>query len=127
MSEMALTADHLIVIGRGRLIRDLSLADFIADASASWVRVHSPQASELRDLLLGPDVTVTSTQHGMLRVQGLTAQEIGTRAASNGLTLYELSLVQASLEEAYMQITKDAVEYQGVDSDQPATDLRIAA
>jgi len=127
MTEMALTADHLIVIGRGRLIRDLSLADFIDDAGASWVRVRSPQAEQLRELLLGPDVTVTSTQRGVLRVQGVTAEEIGARAAAEGFTLHELSPVEASLEEAYMQITKDAVEYRGPDSDQPATDLRTAA
>jgi ABC-2 type transport system ATP-binding protein len=127
MSEMALTADHLIVIGRGRLIRDLSLADFIADASASWVRVSSPQATELREQLMGPGVTVTSTEPGVLRVEGLSAQEIGIRAASEGITLYELSPVQASLEEAYMQITKHAVEYHGPDAIQPPADLRTAA
>jgi len=127
MSEMALTADHLIVIGRGRLIRDMSLEEFIADAGTSWVRVRSPQAAALRELLLGPGVTVTSTQRDVLRVQGVPAEQIGTRAAAEGLTLHELSSVEPSLEEAYMQITKDAVEYRGPDVDQPATDLRTAA
>jgi ABC-2 type transport system ATP-binding protein len=127
MSEMALTADHLIVIGRGRLIRDLSLDDFIADAAASWVRVRSPQAAQLRELLLGTDVTVSSSEPGSLHVKGLSSEEIGTRAFDAGLRLYELSPVEASLEEAYMQITKEAVEYHGNDTAASAAHLRSAA
>lgn len=111
MSEMELTADHLIIIGRGKLVRDISMSDFIADASAKSVFVRSPQATELRDLLLGPNVSVTSTHRGTLSVKGLSTDEIGAAAAAAGITLAELSPVMASLEEAFMAITKDAVEY----------------
>lgn len=111
MSEMELTADHLIVIGGGRLVRDISMSEFIAEASAKSVHVRSPQATELRDLLLGPNVTVTSAKRGSLSVKGLSTDEIGARAAAAGITLAELSPVMASLEEAFMAITKDAVEY----------------
>lgn len=111
MSEMALTAEHLIVVGRGRLIRDVSVQEFIDSASANSVRVRSPQASELRALLLGDGVVVASSEEGALEVTGLTSAEIGVTAAVNGITLHELSPVHASLEEAFMELTKDAVEY----------------
>jgi ABC-2 type transport system ATP-binding protein len=111
MSEMALTADHLIVVGRGRLIRDVSVQEFIASASNASVRVRSPQATDLRELLLGDGVSVTSSTPGQLDVVGLSSEEIGTRAAKAGLTLYELSVVEPSLEEAFMELTDDAVEY----------------
>jgi ABC-2 type transport system ATP-binding protein len=115
MSEMALTADHLIVIGRGQLIRDQSTEAFIASASSNSVRVRSPQAGRLRDLLLGPDVTVSSAEAGALDVTGLTSDQIGTRAAAEGITLFELSPVQASLEQAFMELTRDDVEYRTSD------------
>ncbi len=111
MSEMAMTADHLIVIGRGRLIRDVSTEEFIASASANSVKVRTPHAEELRGLLLGPAVTIVSHRAGEFEVTGMTSDEIGRCAAEAGLTLYELSPVQASLEQAFMELTSDAVEY----------------
>jgi ABC-2 type transport system ATP-binding protein len=111
MSEMALTAEHLIVIGRGRLIRDMSVDDFIASASASSVLVRSPDDARLRDLLLEDGVEVSSSVPGQLEVTGLLSDEIGYRASEHGVTLFELSPVQASLEEAFMALTHDAVEY----------------
>jgi ABC-2 type transport system ATP-binding protein len=111
MSEMALTADHLIVIGRGRLIADTSVDDFIRRASGATVRVRSPQATRLRELALGPDVTVESSAAGVLEVTGLTAEQIGDLAAANGITLHELTTQQASLEDAFMELTRDAVEF----------------
>ena len=113
MSEMEMTADHLIVVGRGRLLRDMSLAEFIADAGGMSVRVRSPQTTELRETLLGPDVTVTSPGPGELTVRGLASEEVGRRAAAAGLTLYELTPVRSSLEAAYMEITKESVDYHG--------------
>ena len=113
MSEMEMTADHLIVIGRGRLLRDLSLAEFIAAAGGGSVRVRSPQASELREALVGPDVTVTGAGPGELSVRGLGSEEIGRRAAAASLVLYELTPVRSSLEAAYMEITRESVEYRG--------------
>jgi ABC-2 type transport system ATP-binding protein len=111
MSEMALIAEDLIVIGRGRLLSAGPLADFIAQASNSSVRVRSPHAARLRDLLLGDGVTVTGGDPGVLDVQGLDTAEIGERAAAAGLVLHELSPQEASLEEAFMELTRDAVEY----------------
>jgi ABC-2 type transport system ATP-binding protein len=111
MSEMALIAEDLIVIGRGRLLSAGALAEFIAQASDRSVRVRSPQAVALRDLLLGGDVTVTSRETGVLEVGGLEPAEIGERAAAAGLVLHELALQEPSLEEAFMELTHDAVEY----------------
>ncbi|GAA3753232.1 ATP-binding cassette domain-containing protein [Micromonospora maritima] len=113
MSEMAQTADHLIVVGRGRLLADVSLAEFTRQASRTTVRVRSPQAAALRDLLAGPDVTITGGEPGLLEVSGLRREVIGDRAAAAGLTLHELTATEASLEEAFMTMTRDAVEYAG--------------
>ncbi len=111
MSEMALTAEHLIVVGRGTLIRDVPVAEFIASASSNSVRVRTPDPIRLRALLTGDRVTVSSTTEGQLDVTGLTSDEIGLRAAAAGIALLELSPVQASLEQAFMELTADAVEY----------------
>ena len=111
MSEMALTADHLIVIGRGTLIADASVTDFLAGASKPLVHVRSPQADELQHLLAGPDVTVTSSSPGLLEVTGLTAAQVGEAAAAHGIVLHELIPHQASLEEAFMDLTRDELEF----------------
>jgi ABC-2 type transport system ATP-binding protein len=111
MSEMALTAEHLIVVGRGRLIRDEPTAAFIAGASPRSVVVRTPDEDRLRDLLLADGVEVASTGPGQMQVTGLSSDEIGWRASEAALTLLELAPVQASLEEAFMALTHDAVEY----------------
>ncbi len=111
MSEMALTADHLIVIGRGRLIADMSVEAFVKSASKNLVRVRSPQAEQLRALIVSHDVTVEIDADGALEITGLDAAQIGELAAANNLVLHELSPVQASLEEAFMDLTRDDVEY----------------
>jgi ABC-2 type transport system ATP-binding protein len=118
MSEMALTAEHLIVIGRGRLIADTSVAEFTAQAAGDLVRVRSDEAEKLRGLLAGPDVAITSQEPGVLSVTGLSSERIGRIAAANGVALAELTPQQASLEEAFMELTRDAVEYQA-----PAAEL----
>jgi ABC-2 type transport system ATP-binding protein len=111
MSEMALTADHVIVVGRGRLLRDQTMAKFIADAAADVVRVRSPHAQQLAGILARANVTVRDVADGTLEVEGLSSEEIGTAAAGAQLTLYELSVHGASLEEAYMALTQDSIEY----------------
>ena len=111
MSEMALTADHLIVIGRGRVIADLSVDEFVRKASKNLVRVRSPQASDLRDLIVGPDVTVETVEPGVLEIVGLTAEQIGDAAAEHGFAIHELTPQHASLEEAFMDLTREDVEY----------------
>jgi ABC-2 type transport system ATP-binding protein len=114
MSEMALTAEHLIVIGRGRLIADAPVQDFIDRASRNTVRVRSPQAVALYDLLTGPEITVTSAGRGVFEVAGIGADEIGDRAAAAGVVLHELAPQQPSLEEAFMALTHDSVEFPAV-------------
>jgi ABC-2 type transport system ATP-binding protein len=111
MSEMAQTAEHLIVIGRGRLIADLGVEEFIRQASRNLVRVRSPQASALRDQIVGPDVTVQIAPDGALEVSGLSAEQIGEAAARASLVLHELTPERASLEEAFMDVTREAVEF----------------
>jgi ABC-2 type transport system ATP-binding protein len=116
MSEMALTATRLVVVGRGRLIADTTVEEFVSRAGGSAVTVRTPEAAQLRDLLLGPDVTVTSEQSGVLHVQGLTAEQIGTAAWQAHLPVYELTAQQASLEEAFMQLTDDSVDFRSHDA-----------
>jgi ABC-2 type transport system ATP-binding protein len=118
MSEMALTAEHLIVIGRGRLIADLSVEEFVRRASKNVVRVRSPQAADLRAVISGPDVTVEVAEDGALEVRGLTAEQIGETAADHGFVLHELGVKQASLEEAFMDVTRDSIEFQPVGLDE---------
>jgi ABC-2 type transport system ATP-binding protein len=112
MSEMALTAEHLIVIGRGRLIADTSVAEFVDGAAGNSVRVRTDQAEPLRKLLAGRGTTVASVQRDVLEVSGISSDRIGRIAAEAGIALAELTPQQASLEEAFMELTRDAVEYQ---------------
>jgi ABC-2 type transport system ATP-binding protein len=111
MSEMALTADHLVVIGRGRLIRDEGVNDFVASSSRQSVRVRSPQAAELAAHLQGAGATVSSLTDGLIEVTGLDAASVGELAAANGAVLHELTPQKASLEEAFMELTSDTVEF----------------
>jgi ABC-2 type transport system ATP-binding protein len=111
MSEMALTAEHVIVVGRGRLIADTSVEELIRGASASTVLVRSPEAQRLRAALAGPDVTVSSAQADVLEVTGLPAARIGDAARDLGIAVHELTPQHASLEEAFMVMTADDVEY----------------
>ena len=120
MSEMAQIATRLVVVGRGRLIADTTVDEFVARASGGAVTVRTPQAAALRELLLGPDITVTSEVADVLVVQGLTAEQIGTAAWQAHLPVFELSVQQASLEEAFMQLTRDAVEYRSSDETEVA-------
>ena len=117
MSEMSLTADHLIVIGRGRKIADTSTAEFLQAASGNVARVRSPQATELARLLVGPNVTVEPLEPGYLEVHGLTAAQIGDTAAANGFAVHELTPQQASLEEAFMNLTREEIEFKAADLD----------
>jgi ABC-2 type transport system ATP-binding protein len=115
MSEMALTADQLIVIGRGRLIADVPVDELIAQASRNVVAVRTPDGQRLRELLAGPDVAVTSVDTDLLQIEGATAQMIGDLAARHGLAVYEMTPLRASLEEAFMALTRDAVEFDAQD------------
>jgi ABC-2 type transport system ATP-binding protein len=115
MSEMSLTADHLIVIGRGRLIADMGVEEFVRQASGKLVKVRSPEVWRLRELVLGDGVSATESDRGALEISGLTAEQVGEIAAAHGIVLHELTPVQVSLEEAFMDLTRDEVEYKAVD------------
>jgi ABC-2 type transport system ATP-binding protein len=111
MSEMAQTATRLVVVGRGRLIADCTVEQFVSRTTATSVVVRSPEAIRLRGLLQGPDVLVSSERSDVLHVTGLDADQIGTIAWQANLPILELSVVQPSLEEAFMRATRTSVEY----------------
>jgi ABC-2 type transport system ATP-binding protein len=111
MSEMALTADHLIVIGRGRMIADASVDEVVRRASGGAVLVRTPDAERLRDVLVAERAAVDGAGNGVLDVRGLSAEQVGRLAFENGIALYELTPQQASLEEAFMELTQEDVEY----------------
>jgi ABC-2 type transport system ATP-binding protein len=112
MSEMALTAEQVIVIGRGRLITDISVDEFVRQASGKVVHVRSPRAAELRALLEAPGITVSVEDgRGLLEVTGLTAAQIGDDASDAGIAIHELTPLQASLEDAFMTLTREELEY----------------
>jgi ABC-2 type transport system ATP-binding protein len=111
MSEMAVTADHLIVIGRGRIIAEGPVQEVISRATTESVRVRSPHAARLAELLAGPEVRVDALEPGLLEVHGSTAPGVGEIAAAAGLTLHELTPVRGSLEDAFMSLTQETVEY----------------
>ncbi|MFE2458689.1 ABC transporter ATP-binding protein [Streptomyces sp. NPDC059402] len=111
MSEMALTADHLVVIGQGRLLADTSMAEFIAENSRSYVRIRTPQREQLLDALHDAGVPVVEAGDGVLEVDGDKSEAVGELAARRQIVLHELSPQRASLEEAFMQLTAESVEY----------------
>jgi ABC-2 type transport system ATP-binding protein len=120
MSEMAMTADRLIIIGRGRLIAQATMGDFLAAGSGSSVTVRSPQARELAALLTARGATVTRQDGDTLAVTGSTPEEIGELARADGLTLTGLTADQATLEDRYMELTRDAADYRAAPGE-PAT------
>ena len=129
MAEMAQTAEHLVVIGRGRLIADTSVDDFVQRASTgAAVRVVSQQATALRDALASKQARVDSVERNVLEVHGLTGQEIGEVALAEKIVLAELTPLQLSLEQAFMRLTGETVEYHAASNDDDNnTTLRAAA
>jgi len=111
MSEMALTAEHLIVIGRGRLLADTTVKEFIKDNSRSYVRIRTPEPQRMRETLTTAGVAVTQAADGALEADGVGAARVGELAATHGLTIHEISAQSASLEEAFMRLTSDSVRY----------------
>jgi ABC-2 type transport system ATP-binding protein len=111
MSEMENTADHLIVIGKGKLIADCTMAEFIARSSGAAVRVRTPSPDQLVLALAAKGGTATADADGTLVVRGMTADAVGDVAFEAGIRLHELSMLRASLEEAFMELTSDSVEF----------------
>ena len=124
MSEMALTADRVVVIGRGRLIRDESMSSFIDSSSAQSVLVRSPEAARLAGLVRDEGATVRSDESGALAIVGVDAARVGEIAAAAGIVLHELAPQRASLEEAFMELTSQSVEFHASASADPASALR---
>ena len=119
LSEMAVTADHLVVIGRGRLIADASTADFIAQATQTSVRVRSPELPRFAGFLRERGIAAVE-QDGGLSVSAVPIEQVGELAAQAGIVLHELAGVTGSLEQAFLQLTGDSVEYGGHAGDAPA-------
>jgi ABC-2 type transport system ATP-binding protein len=115
MSEMSQTADHIIVLGRGKVVADAPVAEIIAMAGAGAVRVRTPDPAALSAALVSPNITVTQADDGSLLVTGSAAAEIGETAARHSLVLHELTPVSGSLEDAYLSLTQDEVEYRSAD------------
>ncbi len=113
MSEMAITAEQLIVIGRGQLIADTTVADFVRHSSGGYTRVRTPDAERLRDLLGRGNASTEVEADGSLAVTGIEIAALGELAAREGIVLHELSPQAASLEEAFMELTRDSVEFRG--------------
>jgi ABC-2 type transport system ATP-binding protein len=111
MSEMALTAEHLIVIGRGRLLADTTIREFIEANSRSFVRIRTPEPERMRDVLTRAGIGVEQAADGALEAYEVAASKIGELAAANGLTVHEVSGQSASLEEAFMRLTGESVDY----------------
>jgi ABC-2 type transport system ATP-binding protein len=116
MSEMALTADRLVIIGRGRLIAQAAMADFLAGGSGGQVTVRSPQAAALAAVLTAQGATITQAEGEALNVTGAATEEIGQAARDNGIILTGLSASRATLEDRYMELTRDAGDYRAVPS-----------
>jgi ABC-2 type transport system ATP-binding protein len=113
MSEMALTADHLLVIGKGRLIADTSADEFVRSSSQQSVHVRSPRATDLAARCREAGATVRAgTDSDVIEITGMDSAEVGRLAATHGIALSELIPIRASLEEAFMELTRDSVEYQ---------------
>jgi ABC-2 type transport system ATP-binding protein len=115
MSEMENTADHLLVIGRGRMIADCTVQEFIARNSVLAVRVRTPDATRCAEAIVAEGGTVAPDGDDVLLVTGLAMQRIGDVAFDNGIRLHELAPLQASLEQAFMELTKDSVEFHAAD------------
>ena len=115
LSEMAQTADRLVVIGQGRLISSGSVTDFVAQNVTAWVSVRSPQATALAGALRSAGIGVTELADGSLSVTGWSTDQVGELAARNAITLHELTSKQASLEEAFMEATRTSVEYRAAE------------
>ncbi|MET4704088.1 ATP-binding cassette domain-containing protein [Frigoribacterium sp. UYMn621] len=111
MSEMAQTADHIIVLGRGRIIADAPVGEILALATGTAMLVRTPDAERFGALLSAPDISITHREPQLMQVTGLSSAQIGELAAKNGVVLHELSPQAGSLEDAYLALTKDEVEY----------------
>lgn len=122
MSEMAVTADHIIVIGRGRLLRDMPMRELLAESGRNTVKVRTPDVGRMEQVLADAGMTVRRVEPDELHVDGATTDEVGRTAAGAGLVVLELTQIEASLEEAYMALTADELEF-GISRTEAASQL----
>jgi ABC-2 type transport system ATP-binding protein len=127
MSEMALTADEIIIIGRGRLISQIPIDQLLAQSSQRFIRVRSPEISRLKSALEANGATAVLEQDGSISVRGVDEVAIGELAASMPVVLHELAPQSASLEEAFMELTEDSVEFHGAADEGPVVSSDGAA
>jgi ABC-2 type transport system ATP-binding protein len=120
MSEVAITADRLVIIGRGRLLRQTTVKDLIASGAGGYIKVRSPRSNELARLLEARGATVEPMPGHTLHVQGLSSDTVGEVATANSLTLQELTVHQRSLEDIYLELTRATADFQTADHE-PAT------
>ena len=113
MTEMELTADHLIIVGHGKVITDQPMTEFIDQASGERVEVAAPRVADLARAIAGPGVEISAAEEGVIEVRGLSAARIGEVAAESGIVLHQLATRRLSLEEAFMTLTDDAVDFHG--------------
>jgi ABC-2 type transport system ATP-binding protein len=125
MSEMSLMAEQLIVVGRGRLIADTTVAEFVAQASGDAVLVRTPDVARLRDALHGSEATIAAEEDGAVTIRGMSSRAIGELASEHRVVLHELTPVRASLEEAFMHLTRDALEYHTAEREQPVEEVAV--
>jgi ABC-2 type transport system ATP-binding protein len=125
MSEMSLMAEQLIVVGRGRLIADTTVAEFVAQASGDAVLVRTPDVARLRDALHGSEATIAAEEDGAVTIRGMSSKAIGELASEHRVVLHELTPVRASLEEAFMHLTRDALEYRTAEREQPVEEVAV--
>jgi ABC-2 type transport system ATP-binding protein len=111
MSEMSITADRLVIIGRGRLIAETTVDEFLKGGTGNFVRVRSPQADQLVRLLKAQAIAAVREPDGALTITGASLEAVGDLAGANGLTLHELSAHKASLEDTFMELTRDSVDF----------------
>ena len=117
MSEMMQTADHLIVIGQGRILADGPMHEVVANATRSAVRARTPQVAELISAVATAEITVTSLPDGAIEIVGASAERVATQAAAAGVVLHELTTVAGSLEDAYLALTAHDTEYRAASAD----------
>jgi ABC-2 type transport system ATP-binding protein len=128
MSEIAMTAEHVVVIGRGRLIADTSVAEIVAEASkGAAVRVRTPDPDALADVLAGAGVVIERPEPGVLEVHGRNSEAIGELAARNAVVLHELTPQRATLEDAFMRLTGQSVEFHATAEAPPSENLEEVA
>jgi ABC-2 type transport system ATP-binding protein len=111
MSEMSITADRLVIIGRGRLIAETTVAEFLKGGTGNFVRVRSPQADQMVGMLKAQGMTTVREPDGALNISGTTLEAVGDLAGANSFTLHELSAHTASLEDTFMELTRDSVDF----------------